>query len=939
MAKQGIELEIYPFDNPTVAKQILPGRLRPQALSELKGVGGGSFSIDRNEAKVAADPTLLKSRNVCKVRVDGTIVDAFLLGGRDSTIVSEVETDKTTYDIVGEGLKAWFDDADVYPRDGLQEQSSGTRSFNFSTERGSWYNASDWINPFSLGFVHSSPAWDPRPDKWPTGAPYAQWIWGSPYSISMPYEPCYFRWEVTITTAGLYAIYAAVDDRFSLYIDGSLIASSDPKTSSSYETSRVEVTLTAGAHVIGFIAQNQNGAGFQGPAALAAAMFMVNADKTEVVFGKTGDANWKVLPYPAQAPGWTAGEVLLKLLDEAEDRGVLFPTWLNPTFSATLDSNGNPWGESMDWTFKVGESYASVISKLEESLVDIWIDPVNYNLNMVPVRGVDRTVFVGNPVTSTPVEFKLGKHLLQAKTKSKGKIKNALMAKTNDGYFEAEDEDSVNIYGRLEGSIDTGTGKDLSLRMTELIFGQRAQEEEGATYDFIVIDKVPLVDFNIGDWVLAPNERREQVKRRVMSISIQEDDSGKPKYAIEFDTIFQDNEQRLGLAVAKLGGGGVGGSLVNVGGDSTSGNPIVIPPGGPVQGNGAEPKAPTGLEATSIGVWSPDGVDPFSQVTLIWDPVTQDINNNALIPEFYEVWGKGASTDGFMNFGYFTDETAVLYPFMSDEEWTFKVRAISVQGVISAWSIDEVLTTVGPDVPLIAPEPPIPTSSRGTMSLTWNGLLDGELVPPPQFRYIYAEVSSTGATGPWARMGAVLFREGRTIALANLTVGNEYWARFIAVDGVGLKSEPSTAVSHVVQGIVGPDIQANSVDANVIIAGSIKTNHISPEVGAELNLVGNGSVNIIVGEAVDVATGEIRDNLDEMQTYYQFGPSGAEISSPGSVFSLALRNDRIEMLENGNVVSYWNSGTMYVTQFVGEDVILGNHQIAKYEDGTVVRAL
>ena len=84
---------------------------------------------------------------------------------------------------------------------------------------------------------------------------------------------------------------------------------------------------------------------------------------------------------------------------------------------------------------------------------------------------------------------------------------------------------------------------------------------------------------------------------------------------------------------------------------------------------------------------------------------------------------------------------------------------------------------------------------------------------------------------------------------------------------------------------------------------------------------------------------ETGEQLESMQTYYAFGTEGAVISKPGSPFAVAVRNDRIEMLESGGVVSYWNSGQMVVKQLVGERVILGNHQIEKSTTGTVVRAL
>jgi hypothetical protein len=112
-------------------------------------------------------------------------------------------------------------------------------------------------------------------------------------------------------------------------------------------------------------------------------------------------------------------------------------------------------------------------------------------------------------------------------------------------------------------------------------------------------------------------------------------------------------------------------------------------------------------------------------------------------------------------------------------------------------------------------------------------------------------------------------------------------------------------------------------------------------VGNDIDISANDTVTIIAGQAqaAQDSADANADNLSIMQTYYAFGSDGAVISKPGSPFSVALRSDRIEMLENGNVVSYWTSGQFYVNDMVGEKVILGNHQLEKYGNGTVVRAL
>lgn len=1231
-----IDAEIYAFDSPKVRKTILPGRQKPQYLSEIKSVGGGSFTISTSDPKIVADPSLLDSRNVVKYRVNDKVVAAWLIIHKNSITIGDGERAVEAKEVSGEGLKTWFGDAEVRPRSGLKATSLDTRYFNFGTEKGLWYNAAEWITPFNLGVVHGKdhPGWTEYPDKWPEGS-QAQWIWGQPYSLNAPMGFCYFRYEFSTNADRNYAIYAAADDQFTMYLDGEQLAVTDLKTSALRDTVRVDVSIPAGDHVLAFSAQNSPAHG--GPAALVAAVYSVVEDIETKVF-QTGDSGWKVNAYPASIPGgWTAGEIMLKLLAEAQSRGVLFPTYITPTFTSTHDSNGVLWADKMDWSFGVGESMASVLSKMEELICDAWIDPDNYNFHMVAERGKNRTIFGydvdGVTVISTPVIFEKGKNLQQASSESLGKIKNSLSVKTADGWLLASSTDtSSSKYGTIEGTLDTGTSADISKSLASLVFEQRSTEEEGASYNIVATDKIPLVDFDVADWVKAPNDTGLLVPRKVMSISITEGDSGNALYALEFDTIFRDNEDRFNKILSKLSAGGLGGGFSNAGGGGSNfGNPVLVtPPSAPPI---KIPKAPTGLTGTSDGYWSPNGVIPYSKVVLSWVAVTQNTDNSVIIPTAYEVWARptSAGDEAYVVYATSTTPTATISNLEANSQWTFKVRTIGVSRN-SSFSAEFTHIMVGPIIPMAAPDAPIGSSSNGLLTVYWTGLLQGN-TPPPQFRYVYLMISTT-ENGVYYQAGSTFSRDARSISVAGLTVGGNYWLKLIATDGVGLQSAPSIAVQVLITGIAmgdldpsisdaideaialgtsahetadgkntiytsiidpaegvvvrtnyfpnpdaknplgigfsaanafgqtrtitpnalnawsqtltsyritmdtvngddvgnypnllilqldiakkytlvykinsnrarnveppkitgaansytvharstttntplaamtpklgwitftrntsdanhvvspgnligkqagdylevadvmiyegdynasithfsgntqpvgaddyawageadnsysvhkrggptrgdqwwvlgsgatagrivgvkiwngalwanyafvadsilvpgsvgniviadgaitAPKIGAQAVEADNIKAGAIQTSHLDAGVGGQLDISANGSINLVVGQ-VDA----VNNNLKEMQTYYQFGASGAIIGKPQSPYQLALRNDRIEMLENGNVVSYWNAGQMYVNSFIGEKVILGNHQLEKYGTGTVVRAL
>ncbi len=906
-------------------------------------------------------------------------------------------------------------------------------------------------------------------------------------------------------------------------------------------------------------------------------MFIPTIPSQASLVSVTGTTGWKVNGYPDPIPGWSPGEILLTLMAEAEARGVLSMGWFTPTFTATHDSYGNEWGRELDWTFDVGDTLEDVIEQMEELACDLWIDPDTLELHMAAERGVDRTIYDfdvdGITVLSAPLVFERGKNLIKAEIDGNGSVTNALYMKTADGWITRTDATSLAKYGKLEGKLETGASTAVSIAVADFVFKQRAIPEEGASYTVVPSEGYyPFHDFNVGDWVFAPDNRGISVRRRVVSLSLTEDAAGNPVYTIEFDTIFRDGEDKLLRWLAKAAGGSLGGSSANASpvGSNPIYSPVVPAPGVPVL---LVPKSPNGLTATSVGFWNATGTEPYAEITLEWNPVTENTDDSLTIPTFYEVWGHltSATDSAYQRFASVTDNTAIIRPFETLSEWTFKIRALNSADAVSDWSDEITHVMAEPTIPMDPPSDPLLSSAAGVLIVEWDGLL-GLTAPPPQFRYVYALVApTTGGTG--VQLGSVLQRGGGTIAIPGLVVGEDYFVTLIAVDGAGIESaasgeqsttivgvlpgdlddeitdaieaaheaarvakesinlledpsfelnteeywdlaaanvtnvttDPRTGLRHLrmeatgtpyeafhyqrallcdpgdtflfriyafpevsagddseegglelsimygaddttsstevigssqdllagdyeavtgswtapagtnyfrprlmvrdttadnvyyvddarlvrmttttllVDGAVIADkiaaesisavhMQANSiaalsiqaeaitaekmaadsvtansivagaVTADAISAGAVSTIHLSPSVGGELDITANDSVTIIVGQIEDVTdiANQNSDNFEEMRTYYDFGANGAVISKPGSPFSIALRSDKIEMLENGNVVSYWNSGQLYVTSFIGEKVVLGNHQLEKYSTGTVVRSI
>ena len=1374
-----IELQVFKYNDPTLFLGILPIRFQPQFLTQLKATGSGSFMIPLDRAQKQWE--LLDYRNLVKIVIDEVVIGGFLIGKQKATTITIDEKPQEMIEVIGEGCKIWLDDATVKPETGLDPLSGDTRSFNFSSMQSDWYNPAAWINPTIVGSAHDAASpWGIYPKTFPSNSG-AKWIWVEPFNTDAGKATCYFRFTYNVTIPGQYCIYAACDNYISIWVDGELLATSDEKDMTSWhEATKVIVPLTVGTHVIAFTGRNETHPGFN-PAGLIMALMRWEGD-TEYHVAASGSGSWKCLPYPATAPGWTPGNVLLQLLNEAEARGVLFPSWFTPTFTSVLDSNGVAWPQSLDWTYDVEESLLSVVSKLEETGMDFWFDLDTMEINAVAQRGVNRTEFpttlqevrrnlvdspgfengtgglsvnglpsstssypsdggwqgtrynrrtftatgssvtgglqfdatsaaaaaagkvwaVGLPVSASiyvrpsvaqtftarfeyvsgggtsfngplveapanvwtrvggtttvpslvttavrfiaravtggvgshiwatgetldsdgalveftdtvgtwfsgndpdtatefyswqstanasdsilsmmlpdvtgdpPIVFQRGENLRHAELEGVGKIRNALGIRTESGWLEEEDAASIALYGRVETKLDTNASTELSQALAQIIFNQRATPEEGASYEVIIGSKfTPFVDFNEGDWVLAPNKDNQLVPRRVVSIAVEEGEAGEALYTLEFDTVFQTYEEKVANFINKSTGGGAGAGLSNSSTTTPPGSgPIVIPPA-PLPA--LVPAAPTAVNATSVGTWSANGVYATSKVTLTWTAVTLNTNGTpATIPE-YQVWGYPTllGPAGDKHLTTVTGTTAEINGLTPAEAWTFRVRAINNSGAPGDWSANVAHTPVGPTTPMLAPVAPTLATELGLLVVNWTGKLNngGSPVDPPNyFRYAYASVA-TSSGGTYTRMGPAFSRGGGSITIPGLTVGTPYWVKLTAVDGIGIESPASASATITITGValgdldasigaaidaaeeaaydarevtnmlndssfelnvedwwdllnakatfsttsprtgtrslrmvaatsstrfaqytrpiqvndgdmiyldawirevsagtgidsaiqIGVDygatealgssvivaisptvttsyrsfggdwlvpstarfirpyiqmtdtdnttvylmddirlrvmtsntmiidgaitadkiaaaavvanhiaanavtavaiqagaitaekmaadsvtansIAAGAVTADHITAGAIEVSHLSPSIGGEIDISANDSINFVVGlvETVEGSQNETQQSLEEMQTYYTFGAAGAVVSTPASPFAVAIRNDRIEMLENGNVVSYWNAGQMVVSQFVGEQVILGNHKLEKYSDGTVVRAL
>lgn len=799
MPEQVIDVAIFDKKDPTKLLAYLENRVDPKCLEEIKGVGGGSFSISLDDPKLIETPDLLDHRNVVKFLVDGRAVGGFIISKKKPTVTESGEYSDRMIEVSGEGLLAWFRDAAIYPMAGLTRDMVGNdRWFNFATIQGNWYSSSDWSTPVKVlkkGTVNHP--WTPYPMEWPEAANHAWWVWSTAngWSTGAALGMNYFRYEFTLPTSGKYQFVTAADDFYSVYLDGQSIDGDNVIDRGYTTTHSFEVDLDAGKHVFGAKVTN-----IMRHAGLIAGILKIedttDGTKPVSVISVTGDPGWQVATY-GKSPGWSIGDVLLQTLNEAQSRGVLFPTWLTPTFSSTTDTYGNSWPRDLEWSVKVGDPILSLIEKMQEFHCDVWIDSDTLELNAALKRGTTRPNVV----------FTSGKNLLSHVEDERGEIVNALLAQSNDGWLLTEDASSTSKYGRIEGYASFDFDGKNTKTLADLTVAQQSTPATAATYDVFPADgDVPYADFFVGDTVTADAGTSDQVARRVMSIALSEGKSGNISYGIEFDNIVLSREERLKRRLDAITRGTLGGKSGNAqpGGKGR----ILLPASAPTY---VDP--PVTATASSTGYWTDTGI-ARSQVRVDWTTIASNAGMASPDNVTYEVWGRDVSGGSSLNYGKSSGLTMTIADLPAGRTMVFSVRAVTNGGYASSFVDTPQVITAKPLDKLDPPTQPSAASELGIVTVTWNGKLrknNTDVDPPLHLSSVYVEYS-TSSSGTYTKVGSPLTPGSPQTVLTGLAIGTTYWFRLVAVDVLGGKSTPSSSVSTVVKGIEKEKIEQATLD-------------------------------------------------------------------------------------------------------------------------------
>src|ERR1044072_1993168 len=411
-------------------------------------------------------------------------------------------------------------------------------------------------------------------------------------------------------------------------------------------------------------------------------------------------------------------------------------------------------------------------------------------------------------------------------------------------------------WGKWDEAISAGGVKDVQVlaQITDTLLATKYKARTQYTKKLIWTEgaPVPLVDYRPGDFIRAMSDATsgaQKASMRVYQITLSGTDPYGVGVALTLNDRFTDRalQSERWISRASNGGGPVGGGGTGAG----TGKPS------PPAVDTTLPKAPVLNSVTNEPYFSSIG-DPVSMADVAFTVVTQDINSRKIDMSRYIVsarrsdfnWQQARPVTVAQPDSPSTGQVIhAKVPLLdSGFSYEFRVQAVRLSGYVSDYS-NGISQTMGyPTEAPPVPSAPILSTKLSTVKAEWNGRDNTNALMPPSFREVQVEVSINDSAwfhvGDIFSGGAGLIMSGKGSA-PTWNVGDTVYVRFKAMNSASVISAQSAVSSIVVQGVVGPDIAANTITANNIVAGTltaeqIKAHRLSVEslcVGEPSNLV------------------------------------------------------------------------------------------------------
>lgn len=237
------------------------------------------------------------------------------------------------------------------------------------------------------------------------------------------------------------------------------------------------------------------------------------------------------LGYPDRSPGMTAGDKVQTLVGEAKERGCI-PS-VTPSFNYLEASNLQLWPSDVDSRVRHLRSLLDVVESMADWQVDVRMHPgQTLDLNGYDQHGSDLTT--GN----APVVLRKGRDIRTMRHSRPVKLRNVLVGEAHEGLVERSDASSVSTHGRREAAERLGESDEPATAGDQLdtLLAERKDERLTASATLYTnAHMVPYRDFDLGDLILAPDRKLNDVAYRVISIAARRGEGDEPVFTVELE--------------------------------------------------------------------------------------------------------------------------------------------------------------------------------------------------------------------------------------------------------------------------------------------------------------------------------------------------------------------------------------------------------------------
>ncbi len=560
----------------------------------------------------------------------------------------------------------------------------------------------------------------------------------------------------------------------------------------------------------------------------------------------------------------TPGALVNTLLDQAQDRTAL--AGLVRGFTATHDSAGVAWPQVITSKFSPGSEYDSVLARLVDFGLAEWgvsWTGSAYRLDLWVIfgRGVDRTTGL------RPIVLRKARNLIDAPRKwSVREAGTTVLAAGSEGVYQhASDIDAQARRGRrierfASASNLTDPTAVQAFAQNQLVVTASGQLQIDHGIAFLPGEPRPVAAFDIGDWVFSETSGsagRERV--RVVQWTLSVDASGASGTVTLNDT-FTDVISRLKARIDNLTSGDtVVGTSTGSGGQDTS-----------------TPLPPEVLSADSLAFL--DGtLGVRASVTVALEMPVLNVDGTVITDmESVVVQYALASSPDVWNAGITKHAPTGTATFTAPAAQTITIRAAVVDrnGNTSAWS-DPPLphTTADDDIPPPIPSTPTVSEFLGTIRINWDQLTaDGaNMLGIVDFDHVEVHLSTGSLFTPDQTTLIGQVHAKQTFTVTDLPYGVAQFARLVAVDWSGNKSDPSGQGTATPAKLVNIDIGPNAIDRTQIINGEIVNAAIAnlavnnakvADLSVGKLTSGTGTFDMILSGSIKTATTGNRSEID-----------------------------------------------------------------------------